>query len=87
MYRAVYYMGMIIFVGWVIGILVNFQIYVHTTSLTSFLHPVVDAILFMAVLLLLFFAIVFINRKKADFATIILLTIGILSVVFAMLTV
>src|SRR5690554_2921120 len=77
------YMGIGIFIGWVIAILVNYNIYEHTTSQATFFHPILDAILFMAMMLLLFFIITQLYNNKESFASIVLTVLGIISIALA----
>ena len=81
----VIYIGMWLFIGWVLAILANFSIYEYTAELGRWIHPVIDAILFMAGMLVICFMTIFLYKKREKYVFVVLSLLGILSLMFIIL--
>nr|WP_090889190.1 hypothetical protein [Evansella caseinilytica] len=77
------YIGIGVFLGWSVALLVNFSIYQHTTYQETWVHPVVDGILFMAVMLALYFGMLTLYEKKQAGASVALAVLGVFSILLA----
>ncbi|MDQ0256550.1 riboflavin transporter FmnP [Evansella vedderi] len=83
MNKLIKYIGIGLLVGWVVALIANFTIYQETTMQLTFIHPIVDGILFMAVMIAIYFAVVSLYRKNESQASIVLGTVGTISMVLA----
>ncbi|WP_096189485.1 hypothetical protein [Evansella halocellulosilytica] len=79
MKKLIQCIGIGIFVGWAIALIVNFPIYQHTASLATLFHPIVDGILFMGFMLLLYFVVFGLYNKKEKAASVGLFVLGSIS--------
>ncbi|MBU9721871.1 MULTISPECIES: hypothetical protein [Bacillaceae] len=85
MKKLLNYIGIGLFVGWSIAILVNFSIYQHTTTQATLLHPIFDAILFMGIMVGIYFLSMRMYQKKEAAVSILLTVLGAASLVFALI--
>lgn len=85
MEKLIKWIGLGIFIGWSIAILVNYSIYQHATSQLTFVHPMVDGILFMAIIFGVYVVVWKSFRKKQSTATLQLGTIGAVALVLAVI--
>ncbi|MFA9555903.1 hypothetical protein ACERII_01150 [Evansella sp. AB-rgal1] len=81
--RVLRYTGIFVFIGWTIAILVNFPIYQYTTKQATLFHPIVDGVLFMAIMLVIYFVIIKLYKNKQSFASIGLAFLGVISLAMA----
>ncbi|QKS71818.1 hypothetical protein FLK61_34685 [Paenalkalicoccus suaedae] len=82
MKRLIFWIGLSIFIGWSISILVNYPVYVQQTNYTL-INSMVEGILFMAVMLGIYFFIIRTVEKKPNLASIQLLVGGVASLILA----
>ncbi|UCZ52059.1 hypothetical protein LGQ02_14545 [Bacillus shivajii] len=80
MKKLIQFIGIGIFVGWAIALIVNFSIYQHTASMATLFHPIVDGILFMGIMLLLYFVIFVLYNRNSVTASIGLFVLGSVSI-------
>ncbi|PYZ93599.1 hypothetical protein CR194_10580 [Salipaludibacillus keqinensis] len=85
MERLLKWIGIGIFLGWSVAILVNYSIYQHATTQLTFIHPIVDGILFMGLMFGLYLMIWKSHKKKTSTATMQLGVLGVLSMVLAVI--
>jgi hypothetical protein len=83
MERLLKWIGLSIFIGWTAAILVNYSIYQHATTQLTFVHPIVDGIIFMLIMLGVYIYIWKSYKKKRTTATVQLGIFGALSIVLA----
>ncbi|WP_416151331.1 hypothetical protein ACM26V_10295 [Salipaludibacillus sp. HK11] len=83
MQRLLLWIGIGIFFGWSIAILVNFSIYQHSTEQWTFIHPIVDGIMFMALMLVFYLFIWRTYKRNTSTASKQIAVLGGLSFVLA----
>lgn len=79
MERLIKWIGIGVFLGWTIAILVNYSIYQHATKQLTFIHPIVDGILFMAMMLVVYLFVWRTFKRNPSTASIQLIVLGVLS--------
>lgn len=77
------YIGIGLFVGWIIALIANYSIYQYTTIQITFIHPIVDATIFMGILIAIYFLAMALYKKSKNSASLLLAGCGIVSVVLA----
>ena len=83
MKRLLLFLGIGIFIGWTIAMISNYNIYRETTAQPLLFSPLVDGIVFMAIMLGLYFVIISLYNKKPANASYVLVILGALSLAFA----
>ncbi|ADU31245.1 hypothetical protein [Evansella cellulosilytica] len=83
MNKLLKYIGVGIFVGWSIAMLVNYSIYEYTTMQTTLFHPIIDGILFMALMVGIYFLSIFLYKNKEANASILLGILGVIAISIA----
>ncbi|MGJ9382577.1 hypothetical protein CR203_10600 [Salipaludibacillus neizhouensis] len=85
MEKLIKWIGLGIFIGWSLAILVNYSIYMHATSQLTLVHPMVDGILFMALMFGIYVFIWRSVRKKVSIASFQLGAFGAVALVLAVI--
>jgi len=85
MHKLLRWIGIGLFLGWTMAILVNYSIYQHSTSQLTLIHPIVDGILFMAVLLVVYLFMIRSFKRNPPSASIQLGVLGVFSISVAIL--
>jgi mannose/fructose/N-acetylgalactosamine-specific phosphotransferase system component IID len=77
------WIGISIFLGWTIAILVNYSIYQHATTQLTLIDPIVDGILFMLVMFAVYLFIWRTYKSNPSTASIQIAVLGVLSMSLA----
>ncbi|MCR6095701.1 hypothetical protein HXA31_10160 [Salipaludibacillus agaradhaerens] len=85
MEKLLKWIGLAIFLGWTVAILANFSVYQHSTRDTAGLNPMVEGILFMAMMLGVYIIIWKSFEKNRQVASIQLVVLGCISLGIAVL--
>ncbi|WP_280769359.1 hypothetical protein [Salipaludibacillus daqingensis] len=83
MERLLKWIGIAIFLGWTIALLVNYSIYQHVTLQLTLIHPVIDGILFMVLMFATYLFVWRTFRRNNSTASIQLAVLGVLSISLA----
>ncbi|MCR6111461.1 hypothetical protein HXA35_14015 [Bacillus sp. A301a_S52] len=79
MEKLLKWIGLAIFLGWTVAILANFSVYQHSTRDTAGLNPMLEGILFMAMMLGVYVVIWKSFEKNRNVASIQLVMLGFIS--------
>lgn len=83
--RLIKWIGIGIFLGWSIAILVNYSIYQHATKQLTLIHPIIDGILFMALMFVIYLFVWRTYRRSPSTGNIQLAVLGVLSLSMAII--
>ncbi|WP_078595225.1 hypothetical protein [Evansella clarkii] len=83
MKKLLLYIGIGLFTGWIIAMVSNFQIYRETTQQPILFSPLIDGIVFMAIMLILYLGIIGLYNRRPANASYALAILGAVSLGFA----
>lgn len=83
MQKLLFWIGAAILGGWILALVVNFSVYQEVTTYYMVIHPLVDGILFMAIMFGIYMLVWRTFLKKPQTATIQLASLGTVFMVLA----